>query len=397
MRLLRLPNSAPPGRPTPPRRRSLRASRPARRRPPARSRAATTPQREVARLEALAGQQQLHQRGDRGGEGDAGGGDRRVRQLDRAVEGQPVQGDQCADPRVRPARARRQRAQPAPDPRQQRERGDHDQHPPPHQRQRRQADQLAEDRGEALQQHAQVDLPERAGGVGGRHRRIIAAPEGHMQQRRPRTPARPVLGVRAGRVQGHVRRAWDLPRTGHPRIVVDGVRVPEGRRRHPRRLRGGRQRAVRVQEARGRVVAMRFTGAHRRRARFAGGLPPMGAAAWEAALRATAEGEETGRRCRRKEAVERAVRHLRRRVPSRRLPPVAPAPSPANRCRSRPRRTPRPRPASPAPGSRTAHPPGLRPGAGRSPATVDHAVGEVLWPMYLALSVTGGPASRPGA
>jgi hypothetical protein len=46
-----------------------------------------------------------------------------------------------------------------------------DQQPPPHQWQRRQRDQLAEDRGEAPQDDAEVDLQEGPRAVGHRHAR----------------------------------------------------------------------------------------------------------------------------------------------------------------------------------------------------------------------------------
>ena len=115
-------------------------------------------EREFARGEARAREPRFDQRREHRRQRDAGGGHGRIRELDRAIERQPVQRHERADAGVRQQQLARQRAQAAPDPRQQRQHRHHDQHPPPHQRQRRQGDQLAEDGGEAPQQHAEVDL-----------------------------------------------------------------------------------------------------------------------------------------------------------------------------------------------------------------------------------------------
>ena len=115
-------------------------------------------EREFALGKARARQPRFDHRHEHRAQRHAGRADRGVRQLDRAVEREPVQRHQRADAGVGQHQARRHRPQPAPHARHQRQRGDHDQHAPPHQRQRRQGDQLAEDRGEAPQQHAEMDL-----------------------------------------------------------------------------------------------------------------------------------------------------------------------------------------------------------------------------------------------
>ncbi len=113
-----------------------------------------------------------------GRDGDAGGADRGVRELDRRVEGQPVHRNHDADGGVGAEEARRHCAQPAPDARHDQQRDGDEQHAPAHEVERGERDDLAEYRREsptAIRKNGFATAPLRSacadgGGVGGRDR-----------------------------------------------------------------------------------------------------------------------------------------------------------------------------------------------------------------------------------